>query len=92
MKIRIGFVSNSSSASYIIPKKILSEEQIFQIKNHIEYAQEHFPQIAWADKGQDWNITETDEEITASTVMNNFDMHEFLIAIGLENEYIRHVY
>ena len=37
MKIRNGFVSNSSSSSFVILKKYLSEEQIKKIKNHIEY-------------------------------------------------------
>ncbi len=86
MKIRLGFVSNSSSACYVIPKKILSEEQISQIENHIEYSKEHFPQIPWAEKGQEWDIVETDEDITASTVMNNFDIYDFFIAIGIKEE------
>lgn len=86
MKFRLGFVSNSSSASYIIPKKILSEEQISQIKNHIEYSKEHFPQIPWAEKGQEWDITETDEDIMVCTIMNNFDIYDFFIAIGIKEE------
>ena len=38
MKIRMGFVSNSSSCSFTISKKGLTEEQISQIKNHIKAA------------------------------------------------------
>lgn len=37
MKIRNGFVSNSSSSSYIIKKDGLTSEQLYMIKNHIEY-------------------------------------------------------
>jgi len=91
MKIKMGFVSNSSSASYVIPKKILSEEQISQIKNHIEYAQEHFPQIAWAEKGQEWDIVEIDDNITACTGMNNFDIYDFFIAIGIKEDDITYI-
>ncbi len=38
MKIRAGFVSNSSSSSFIIKKEDLSESQIVLIKQHIEIA------------------------------------------------------
>lgn len=37
MKIRAGFVSNSSSSSYIIRKSNLTSEQLYMIKNHIDY-------------------------------------------------------
>ena len=36
MKIRNGFVSNSSSSSFIINKENLTPNQIERIKNHIE--------------------------------------------------------
>ena len=38
MKIRNGFVSNSSSSSFIISKEYLSPHQIKQIRNHLEEA------------------------------------------------------
>lgn len=38
MKVRVGFVSNSSSSSFVIEKKHLSDLQIVFIKNHIETA------------------------------------------------------
>jgi hypothetical protein len=36
MKIRQGYVSNSSSSSFVIQKKNLSEFQLNAIRNHIE--------------------------------------------------------
>lgn len=90
MKIRNGFVSNSSSSSFIISKRNLSEPQIFKIKNHIEYASENFPQIHWATPNQEWCVDETDEQVTVWTSMDNFDMYEFLLLIGIDDEYIKY--
>ena len=88
MKFRYGFVSNSSSCSFIVPKKILSEGQMDKLRNHIEYARNNFPQISYANDEDTWSIEETDEQMTLSTCMNNFDMEAFLIAIGVPEENI----
>ena len=85
MKIRIGFVSNSSSSSFVILKKDLSEEQIVQIRNHIEYSATNFPKILYAYENQFWNV---DEKIKLYTFMDNFNMHEFLLAIGVKDDNI----
>ena len=90
MKIRTGFVSNSSSSSFIVSKKVLSEDQILKIKNHITYAQVNFPQIEWAEEDQRWSVEETDEQIKMFTGMDNFDMHEFLLALNIEDENIKY--
>ncbi len=89
MKIRIGFVSNSSSSSFVVSKRYLSADQIDKIKKHIEYAKENFPQISWADPEQKWDIEETEEQIIMSTFMDNFDIEEFLLAIGIEDKHIK---
>ena len=89
MKIRIGFISNSSSTSFIVSKRVLSEEQIVAIRDHIEYSSKNFPQIGWADKDQYWNIDETDEQMRLYTGMDNFDMHEFLMALGVNDDDIK---
>lgn len=40
MKLRIGFVTNSSSSSFTIAKSDLTDDQIEKIKNHIKVAKE----------------------------------------------------
>jgi type I restriction-modification system DNA methylase subunit len=84
MKTRNGFVSNSSSSSFIIKKNDLTYEQIESIKNHseegknlgIEYAED------------EWEITETDETISGSTYCDNFRFQEFFEAIGVDDKLI----
>jgi hypothetical protein len=89
MKFRTGFVSNSSNSSFIVLKKYLSADQIDKIKNHIDCASENFPQIHYAYPNQVWNVEETEEQVTTSTTMDNFDMFEFLLAIGVEEDHIQ---
>ena len=66
MKSRNGFVSNSSSSSFMILKKYLSPDQIRRVYEH--------------DGGSDrWNISEDEDFLMGETSMDNFDMEEFLI-------------
>jgi len=89
MKRRCGFVSNSSSASFVIQKKVLNSLQFKAIMNHDEYA---FKVLKWHPFGNDkdftgdkWeNIKETPFTIEGYTVMDNFDMEKFFRAIGLK--------
>ena len=89
MKIRNGFVSNSSSSSFIIKKTKLSETQIKQIKNHIkaykEFDMDHGYTI---DKCDEWSISETTDLLIGSTSMDNFNMNKFFRFIGVDEKYI----
>jgi hypothetical protein len=88
MKIKVDFVTNSSSASFTINKKVLTKRQIMLIKNHIEVAR----MLARIDNNDwwydPWTIWETKKHISGSTFMDNFDMAEFLKIIGVEGENI----
>lgn len=78
MKQRTGFVSNSSSSSFIIKRKYVSEDMLEKILDHKEKA------------GYDaWNITVEDKEIICSTDMNNFDLMEYVINIGVPFDAIK---
>ena len=93
MKLRNGFVSNSSSSSYIINRNKINEKQLDQIINHIEVSKElneknHL--FDFNDFDCAWNVDVKDETILVSTIMDNFDMHDFLIAIGVKSDAIRY--
>ena len=95
MKIRNGFVSNSSSSSFVIPLTKLSKKQIKKIQNHIQVAKDipefdedfhnEFP-VSIKDQ---WKITIKDSNWSGFTVMDNFDMHKFLYLIGIDDKDIR---
>ena len=72
MKIRTSFVSNSSSASFIIRKKYLTNEQIKKT-------------LAFDEDG--WMLTERLETIEGSTIMDNGHLEDFLKELEIENVY-----
>lgn len=84
MKIRSGFVSNSSSSSFIFNKEDLTKTQIAMLKDAVEVAKKYSP-IETYDEG--WTITETENEISGRTGMDNFDMREFMHEIGIDVEW-----
>lgn len=82
MKLRIGFVTNSSSSSFTIAKSDLTDDQIEKIKNHIKVAKELEMETFY----DEWYIRETKYEIHGYTLMDNFDMEKFLLLIGVARE------
>ena len=83
MKIRNGFVSNSSSSSFVVQKRMISHYQFCKIFDHIEEAKK----MGWyADENDRWDITESDDTIKLYTIIDNFDMEEFFVAIGVPSD------
>lgn len=80
MKKRTGFVSNSSSSSFIIPLDMLSDHNIDMIHNHIQEASKHsdYYNFGCVDEADAWYI-ETDEfYLKGNAHMDNFDMGTYL--------------
>ncbi len=61
MKIRNGFVSNSSSSSFVIKKEILSK---LQIKTLLEYESSE-------DNWDGWSVNEFNDCMSGFTIMDN---------------------
>jgi len=86
MKIRAGFVSNSSSSSFMVPKASITGEQYEKILNHIEEGKylgmdkNEGYKISYRDE---WRFTETENILKGYTSMDNFDMQEFMQLIGV---------
>ena len=91
MKTRLGFVSNSSSSSFVIDKHHLSPAQIEQIENHIAESKgmkTEYDGEVWACEGDKWDIEVVENAVRGSTFMDNFDMRWFLKQIGVTYEAI----
>lgn len=84
MKLRTGFVTNSSSSSFTIAKSDLTDDQIEKIKNYFEAAKE----VGMNDFDDGWDINETNFNINGFTCMDNGDMWKFLRLIGINRDIV----
>jgi len=78
MKLRNGFISNSSSSSFIINLKDLNDEQINKIINHMDYADDYGLREEWLNDWDTWHIKIKGYIVEGYTNMDNFDMYEFI--------------
>lgn len=94
MKIRKGFVSNSSSSSFVISKENLTEDQIWAVKNHGVVAK----WLEAIERGKDssayslyfydeWKIEETEVSLIGYTSMDNLDLRWVFEEIGINAEF-----
>jgi hypothetical protein len=90
MKIRQGFVSNSSSSSFIISTDKISVAQLKLLREHAN--SKEFKEDEWSSSGDEWDIDEEDGYIICSTFMDNFDLYEYAKKIGIKEEDIKNYY
>jgi hypothetical protein len=72
MKIRIGFISNSSSSSFILLKNKLTSEQLEKIRDHKNCGEDYAHNNFWSCK------QDTNDIIEYYTYMDNFDFITYL--------------
>lgn len=77
MKTRTGFVSNSSSSSFILHKAYVTPDQIAKIIDHQNSGEE------WAEEWP-WKIEERETTILGEVFMDNFDMREYMSKLGID--------
>jgi hypothetical protein len=98
MKIRNGFVSNSSSSSFVLLLKDITPSQLDMLQRHTQIAQAagwafgEYPGdnevccCGWAGTKDAWEITVTDKSVKGYTVQDNFNMRAFMGRIGIASD------
>ena len=88
MKTRQGFVSNSSSSSFVIKLSDMTDEQTEQITNHAQSQQ--FKKDSWLSSSDKWKIDINETHLSGFTFMTNFDLQDFMInVLGIDQSLIK---
>jgi len=83
MKIRQGFVSNSSSSSFVVKRCCLTPAQKAVLENHVAAAELLGDDEGYRDCAHQWDITADNDEYFCSTHIDNFNMRQFLTDLGI---------
>lgn len=83
MKIRSGFVSNSSSSSFVLSLSEITPAQYLAIMNN------KYDDQPYSNVGDAWDIEVTETEIRGSTFMDNYSMSEFFEKIGVDDSKVK---
>lgn len=93
MKTRLGFVSNSSSSSFVVPREYVTSTQLDLILNHIKASKAicHLKKCSCGNPDMDfeWTIFADNDEVRGHVDMDNFSMEDFLELIGVPSEHIK---
>ena len=99
MKYREGYVSNSSSSSFVLDTTLLTSDMMDKIFNHIQVAQREYEKMGisnkqtgyfgYAEDEDAWNVEHIDKnKMAVYTHMTNFDMEYFFEFIKVPKEAI----
>lgn len=84
MKIRFGFVSNSSSTSFYIPLQAVNEKQFQRLQEYAESDNPAPTKEGWHDSP--WSIKKTRFFVVGTTSMSNGAMAQFLSKIRIPKD------